>query len=210
MKNLMYVCFLLVVFHSTHVSAGIIVDNSNSTTDIFGVSTPRITGITGINVLENSYDVTLNEQITDWSDSGVALYDWPFALAASEALLDIFETGYLSGTSYDLNPASAFGCSDFSTSCTWLTLVGPNARQPGRDATGFAFFNNIDDWTPDMTSRPGAPTTADYNTSYDTFTFLTWESSQPVPAPVPEPSTFFLLGGGLAGLAFYVRRRRRE
>ena len=29
-------------------------------------------------------------------------------------------------------------------------------------------------------------------------------------APVPEPSTFLLLGGGLAGLAFVVRRRRKE
>lgn len=28
--------------------------------------------------------------------------------------------------------------------------------------------------------------------------------------PIPEPSTFILLGGGLAGLAFYARRRRKE
>ena len=30
------------------------------------------------------------------------------------------------------------------------------------------------------------------------------------PAPVPEPSTFFLLGGVLTGLALVVRRRRKE
>ena len=29
-------------------------------------------------------------------------------------------------------------------------------------------------------------------------------------SPVPEPSTFLLLGGGLAGLAFVARRRRKE
>lgn len=35
-------------------------------------------------------------------------------------------------------------------------------------------------------------------------------SAHIAPAPVPEPSTILLLSSGLAGLAFYARRRRKE
>jgi len=37
---------------------------------------------------------------------------------------------------------------------------------------------------------------------------LDFQSGDDVPAPVPEPSTVLLLGGGLAGLAFYRRKRK--
>ena len=48
--------------------------------------------------------------------------------------------------------------------------------------------SNPGDWTRLITAfSPGAPTN-----------------------PIPEPSTFILLGGGLAGLAFFARRRKKE
>ena len=55
------------------------------------------------------------------------------------------------------------------------------------------------------------------STQFDSFSITaapvpesSFESSSITAAPVPEPSTILLLGGGLAGLAFYTRRRRKE
>ena len=56
----------------------------------------------------------------------------------------------------------------------------------------------------------GAATNVRSDTSYDYEWRVTVASvgSGSGPAPVPEPSTILLLGGGLAGLAFYRRKRK--
>jgi hypothetical protein len=44
-----------------------------------------------------------------------------------------------------------------------------------------------------------------FTSSLTNGTLSIWETQ-----PIPEPSTWFLLGAGLGGLALFVIRRRRE
>lgn len=68
-----------------------------------------------------------------------------------------------------------------------------------------------------LTTKADVPTSYDY-TPYDWSSnwrwFVYWggdpgAGNSVVPVPVPEPSTFLALAGGIAGVAGFVRRRRR-
>ena len=105
---------------------------------------------------------------------------------------------------------------------TTLTLV--DIDPPGNVTFSFeAFLNSVSLGVFDFPFASTAPETFDLfalsgNQYMTDFSVSVFSPSAPLGlqiqsvsfTPVPEPSTFLLLGGGLAGLAFVIRRRRKE
>lgn len=89
------------------------------------------------------------------------------------------------------------------------SIIGGIGGFPG-DEANTVFWGSNDFWLQyDFTTL----TPVDFLYSVDSVSTTGWRSeefSRFDVSPVPEPSTFLLLGGGLAGLAFVVRRRRKE
>ena len=124
----------------------------------------------------------------------------------------------LSGTSAN-ETASYLGGGEFSqyddlTKLLWSTVIFP----PGSTGDPYSPTHYT---TRGYNGVGGVPSEAlgnlnDIGNYYGNAIFMT-QWNDPVDfhifrslTPVPEPSTFLLLGGGLAGLAFVVRRRRKE
>ncbi len=97
----------------------------------------------------------------------------------------------------------------------YSALIDPFVAQAGQKYW-LSIFNQITDVNWGWQYEDGIGTISGYQESYTydnvwkTMTDYGALDFQLTGYVVPEPSTFFLLGGGLVGLGFVVRRRRKE
>jgi hypothetical protein len=163
-----------------------------------------LTGATGVDVGGTLYDVEFLEgTCVDLFSGCDAISDFTFqsqvdAQAASAALLaQVFLDG--PDGDFDTHPELTFGCSSLSV-C--LAMV-PHTVSP-TSVVAFAFENEAI-----LADVGGVTFVVPPNLNIAPAADVTWARFSPSDAaPVPEPTSMFLLGTGLVGL--YARRWRQR
>jgi hypothetical protein len=121
---------------------------------------------------------------------------------------------------FDTPPVNFLNSNTASSWSVYLNLVGGEMIDwdiYAFNSFSFEFFSGATT----IRTRSDSQSTEDYysNTVYSPSSYYTKYSNEDNPGvwsgtsgmqPVPEPSTFLLLGGGLAGLGLVARRRRKK
>jgi hypothetical protein len=160
-----------------------------------------LTGAKGVSIGGALYDVAFIDGTCASvfsgcdNDSDFAFSTSGTAETAAQALLDqVFIDG--SAGNFDSMPEKTFGCG--SAECYAFIPIS-------QDATRFTavYAGNIM-FEPDITFGPFSTTKS---SDYTNLNFLVFAKFELAATPIPEPSSIFLMGLAMAGLAFSRRRK---
>ncbi len=176
----------------------------------------RLMGATDVIVNSELYDVSFLNGSFDGPSNPLFDHPDPFtfsteseAFTAGQALLDqVFVA------EFDTNPNLINGIDNYDYySRTFIPFEFLTVRDTQSHIRVVEVYNYAtegpEDWRTDSLYTFGLFRVTDTHDNPWNYSVWTRSPSQ-APEPVPEPGTILLLSGGLAGLAFYARRRRKE
>ncbi len=239
MKKMLSLGAALLIFVTIPVFAQAFMINDSPTDGIGSSSGFETYGINVNNYTPGVHSGTISiELFTDYPESGITVGTWATRAADVFITENYFGTEYLWAiplVDHDSFTAGVMYAVDtFYTSDDYAPESG-YIYTPGAPVSIATVGNNYG-WS-DFSAYPGSVTWSSIGTSPDYLVEIvfssalyqddpnaTWDiywgtatcGNDPIQgvvgetAPVPEPSTFLLLGGGLIGLGFYRKNRKKK
>lgn len=206
MKIFFYLVVL--VFVSSVASAEVIYDVQNG----------ELMGVSGIELYGTEYNVEFGHScLTLYGDCDQDSFMFTTAQESVDALTALYgqalnDDVVINGEEYDFDSDTSLLYSiervDFAEIWVPYSISPQDSRVVSVWGTHRGALNDWQirstDWTGPSDYGYGSWNGIPQPGDRDYMVFTKWEEA----APVPEPSTFLLLGSGLAGLGFYARKRK--